>query len=85
MGWPSSTTSLRILPSLWPPLGNSYTEQRCLSGLPNVKSVRGHKAKVSDAPNLVAPKWTMEFHVHTNVSNLVIKTMLAQNPIEKCY
>lgn len=37
-----------------------------------------------DAPISIAPKWDMEFHVHTNMSNLAIEAMLAQNPIEKC-
>jgi hypothetical protein len=37
-----------------------------------------------DAPILIAPKWDMEFHNHTNVSNLAVGAMLAQNPIEKC-
>jgi hypothetical protein len=26
----------------------------------------------------------MEFHIHTNVSNLAVGAMLAQNPTEKC-
>ncbi len=26
----------------------------------------------------------MEFHVHTNGSNLVVKVMLAQHPTKKC-
>jgi hypothetical protein len=34
---------------------------------------------------LIAPKWDMEFHIHTNTSNLVVKVMLVQNPIGKCY
>jgi hypothetical protein len=34
--------------------------------------------------SLIAPKWDMEFHVHTNVSNLVVEAMLVQNPTKKC-
>ncbi len=34
--------------------------------------------------SLIAPKWDMEFHVDTNVSNLVVGTTLAQNPTKKC-
>jgi hypothetical protein len=37
-----------------------------------------------DASILIAPRWHMEFHVHTNASNLVVMAMLAQNPIGKC-
>jgi hypothetical protein len=37
-----------------------------------------------DALILIASKWDMEFHVHTNASNLVVGSMLAQNPTEKC-
>jgi hypothetical protein len=33
---------------------------------------------------LVAPKWDMEFHIHTNVSNLVVGAMLVQNRTKKC-
>ncbi len=33
---------------------------------------------------LIAPKWDMEFHIHTYPSNLVVRAMLVQNPIEKC-
>jgi hypothetical protein len=39
------------------------------------------KQKYLDALILVAPKWDMEFHVHTNASNIVVGAMLAQNPI----
>ncbi len=37
-----------------------------------------------DTLTLIAPKWDMEFHVHTNASNLVVGTMLVQNPTKKC-
>jgi hypothetical protein len=37
-----------------------------------------------DASILIAPRWDPDFHVHTNASNLVVKVMLAQNPIGKC-
>jgi hypothetical protein len=40
------------------------------------------KKKYVDAPVLVAPKWDMEFHIHTNVSNLAVEVMLA--PTGKC-
>jgi len=39
------------------------------------------KHKYLNAPILVALKWDMEFHIHTNASNLVVEAMLAQNPI----
>jgi hypothetical protein len=42
------------------------------------------KLRYLDAPILVAPKWDMEFHVHTNVLNLAVIAMLVQNPTEKC-
>jgi hypothetical protein len=36
-----------------------------------------------DASILVAPRWDMEFHVYTYVSNLAVEAMLAQNPTRK--
>jgi hypothetical protein len=42
------------------------------------------KQKYMDALVLVAPKWDMEFHVHTNASNLAVRAMMAQNPTKKC-
>ncbi len=42
------------------------------------------KLRYLDAPILVAPKWDMEFHVHTNVLNLAVVAMLVQNPTGKC-
>ncbi len=42
------------------------------------------KQQYLDALILVAPKWDMEFHIHTYASNLVIGVMLAQNPTKKC-
>ncbi len=38
------------------------------------------KHKYLDAPILVTPKWDMEFHIHTDASNLVVVAMLTQNP-----
>jgi hypothetical protein len=51
-----------------------------------LRSVGDHKALnlYLYALNLVASKWDMEFHIHTNVSNLTIKVMMAQNPTRKC-
>jgi hypothetical protein len=40
--------------------------------------------KYLNVPILFAPKWDMEFHVHTNTSNLIVGAMLAQNPTGKC-
>jgi hypothetical protein len=37
-----------------------------------------------DALILLTPRWDMVFHVHVDVLNLVVKAMLAQNPIGKC-
>ncbi len=37
-----------------------------------------------DAPIFITPRWDLDFHVQTNVSNLVIKAMLTQNPTGKC-
>jgi len=37
-----------------------------------------------DAPILISSHWDLEFHVHTNASNMAIGAMLAQNPTEKC-
>jgi hypothetical protein len=37
-----------------------------------------------DAPILISPHWDIEFHVHTNAFNLVVKVMLVQNLTKKC-
>lgn len=34
-------------------------------------------------PISITLKWDMEFHVHTNASNIAIEVMLAQNPSRK--
>lgn len=36
------------------------------------------------APTLTPPRWDLEFHVHTDASNIAIGAMLAQNPTGKC-
>jgi hypothetical protein len=36
-----------------------------------------------DALILITSRWDLEFHVHIDMSNLVIDDMLAQNPIKK--
>ncbi len=38
------------------------------------------KQKFMETPILIPPNQQLEFHVHTNVSLLVISAMLAQNP-----
>ncbi len=42
------------------------------------------KQQYLNASILVAPRWDMEIHVHVDVSNSAVKTMLTQNPIGKC-
>jgi hypothetical protein len=42
------------------------------------------KQQYVDAPILIAPRWDLEFHIHTNASNLAVGAMLVQNPIRKC-
>jgi hypothetical protein len=42
------------------------------------------KHKYMEVPILIAPNWEKEFHVHTDVSNLAIRAMLAQNMDDKC-
>jgi len=37
-----------------------------------------------DARILIPLKWDIEFHVHSNASNLAMGVMLVQNPIGKC-
>jgi hypothetical protein len=37
-----------------------------------------------DALILIAPRGELEFHIHTDASNLIINVMLAQNPSRKC-
>jgi hypothetical protein len=49
-----------------------------------LRNVEGHKTYYMDASILVTTKWDMEFHVHTNVSNVAVRVMLAQNPTRKC-
>jgi hypothetical protein len=44
----------------------------------------GHQEEISNAPILIAPHWDLEFYVHTDASNIVVGTMLVQNPTRKC-
>jgi hypothetical protein len=37
------------------------------------------------APIFINPNWELEFHVHTYVSQLAIRAILAHNPIGKIY
>ena len=41
------------------------------------------KEKYTNAPILISPKWDLEFHVHTDASNIALGVMLAQNVIGK--
>ena len=41
------------------------------------------KEAYTNAPILIAPRWDLEFHVHTNASDLAVGAMLAQNPTSK--
>jgi hypothetical protein len=36
-----------------------------------------------DGPIFITPRWDLNFHVHTNTSNLTIKGMLTHNPTKK--
>ena len=42
------------------------------------------KEQYQNAPILIAPRWDLEFHVHTDASNIAVGVMLAQNPTGKC-
>jgi hypothetical protein len=35
------------------------------------------------APTLINPNWELEFHAHIDASQLVVRAILAQNPIGK--
>lgn len=37
-----------------------------------------------EAPIPIPSQWTMEFHIHTDASNIAVGAMLAQNPTKKC-
>jgi hypothetical protein len=37
-----------------------------------------------DASILIAKRWDLKFHIHTNTSNLAIDVMLAKNLTGKC-
>ena len=37
------------------------------------------KARYTDAPILIAPKWNLEFHVHIDASDIAVGAMLGQN------
>jgi hypothetical protein len=37
-----------------------------------------------DAPIFIPLKWDIDFHVHSNASNLAMEVILAQNPTGKC-
>jgi hypothetical protein len=41
------------------------------------------KLRYQNAPILIAPRWDLEFHIHTDASNVAIGAMLAQNPSRK--
>ncbi len=41
------------------------------------------KHKYIEAPILISPNWQVEFHVHINVSLLIVGVMLFQNVIRK--
>jgi hypothetical protein len=42
------------------------------------------KLQYKNASILIAPRWELEFHVHTDASNVAMGAMLAQNPSGKC-
>ncbi len=33
---------------------------------------------------MISPRWDIEFHVHIDASNMVVRAMLANNLIRKC-
>ncbi len=37
----------------------------------------------AQAPILISPNWDLEFHVHTDASQLAIGAIFAQNPTSK--
>jgi hypothetical protein len=37
------------------------------------------KNRYIQAPIFISPKWELEFHVHTDASQLVVREILAQN------
>ena len=41
------------------------------------------KTRYLNAPILIGVDWTLEFHVHTNASDIAVGAMLAQNPTGK--
>ena len=43
------------------------------------------KTRYQNAPILIGVDWKLEFHVHTNASDIMVGAMLAQNPTGKIY
>ena len=41
------------------------------------------KTRYQNAPILIGVDWNLEFHVHTDASDIAVGAMLAQNPIGK--
>lgn len=42
------------------------------------------KQRYIEVPIFIVPRWDLEFHVHTDASNLVVSAMLTQNPTSTC-
>ena len=42
------------------------------------------KDRYTNAPILIAPRWDLEFHVHTDASDIAVGAMVAQNQTGKC-
>jgi len=43
-----------------------------------------HQATLYGCTNSHSTKWDIDFHVHSNASNLAMGVILAQNPTRKC-
>ena len=42
------------------------------------------KEQYQNVPILIAPRWDLEFDMHTDASNIAVGVMLDQNPTRKC-
>ncbi len=86
MGWLCFIDVLsKTLPFIMVPITKPFCKIEVFTWIAKCQEAQeAIKQRYLDAPILITPKWDVKFHIHTNVSNLAIKVILAQNPTWKC-